>query len=194
MRTYLQSQAMAKSLRESLAARDIALSDGECLEIVARQLGFGNWNILAAKIEIDTREPEARPTPGAVELNQVLPVLRVASREAARAFYVDVLGFEFDWGDEAARPGREFYAQVSRTGLQMHLTTEPLGGGHAAADVYFRMTGLDALSQEIRAQLGSRQPPAIRHTDYDARELAIADPFGNVLRFVEGNPPGASAP
>ena len=75
MRTYLQSQAMAKSLRESMAARDIALSDGECLEIVARQLGFGNWNILAAKIEIDTREPEARPTPGAVELNQVLPVL-----------------------------------------------------------------------------------------------------------------------
>ncbi len=51
MRTYLQAKAMAKSLRESLAGKNVSLSHSECLEIVAQQFGFGNWNVLAAKIE-----------------------------------------------------------------------------------------------------------------------------------------------
>lgn len=34
MRTYLQSKAMAKSLRDELAAKNISLSHSECLEIV----------------------------------------------------------------------------------------------------------------------------------------------------------------
>jgi hypothetical protein len=53
MRTYLQAKAMAKSLRESLAGKNVSLSHGECLEIVAQQFGFGNWNVLAAKIELE---------------------------------------------------------------------------------------------------------------------------------------------
>ena len=70
MRTYLQSKDMAKSLRESLAAKNIALSHGECLEIVARQFGFADWNILAAKIGIESTPPagaapvELEPVPG----------------------------------------------------------------------------------------------------------------------------------
>ena len=55
MRTYLQAKAMAKSLRESLAGKNVSLSHSECLEIVAQQFGFGNWNVLAAKIEFETR-------------------------------------------------------------------------------------------------------------------------------------------
>jgi catechol 2,3-dioxygenase-like lactoylglutathione lyase family enzyme len=187
MRTFLQAKAMAKSLRESLAAKDVSLSHGECLEIVARQFGFGGWNVLAAKIALETgaRQPQAQT--GAVELHQLLPVLRVDSPEAARAFYVDVLGFQWDWGGDG---DRAFYGQVSRGGLQMHLTTESLGDGQAIADVYFRMQGIEALRGEIVAKLGAASTAAIRDTFYDARELAIKDPFGNVLRFVEVNPPG----
>jgi hypothetical protein len=192
MRTYLQSKAMAKSLRESLAAKDIALSHGECLEIVANQFGFGNWNVLAAKIALETDERPPRPS-GEVSLHQALPVLRVASREAARAFYVDVLGFEWDWGSEEGEGGRAFYGQVSRDDLQMHLTTDTLGSGPAAADVYFRMTGIDAFYRELQSKLDPAQQLEIHDTFYDARELAIEDPFGNVLRFVELNPPGAAA-
>ena len=113
MRTYLQSKAMAKSLRESLAAKNLSLSHGECLEIVAQQFGFGNWNVLAAKIALESGE-QPRPESRDVELHQLLPVLRVASREAAREFYVDVLGFHWDWGSEEGEGGRAFYGQVSR--------------------------------------------------------------------------------
>ena len=189
MRTYLQAKAMAKSLRESLAGKNVSLSHSECLEIVAQQFGFGNWNVLAAKIDLETgaREPRAAL---AVSLNQVIPVLHVDSREAARGFYVDLLGFKFDWGDEAGA-GHGFYAQVSRTDLQLHLTTD--SPPRAGADVYFRMEGIDALFREVKSKLAAAHPLAIHDTFYDARELAIDDPFGNRLRFVEINPPGVSA-
>src|SRR5262245_9664184 len=129
MRTYMQAKAMAKSLRESLAAKKVSLSHGECLELVAQQLGFGNWNVIAAKIELDTWRRVPLPQTEGFVLDQLLPVLRVGSREAARAFYVDVLGFQWDWGSEEGEGGRAFYGQVSRGELQMQLTTDPLGDG-----------------------------------------------------------------
>lgn len=190
MRTYLQAKAMAKSLRESLAGKNVSLSHSECLEIVAQQFGFGDWNVLAAKIDLETASREPREETAAVSLTQVIPVLRVDSREAAREFYVDVLGFKFDWGDEAGKE-RGFYAQVSRTGLQLHLTAD--SPPQAGADVYFRMEGIEALHREVSARLDAAHPIEIHDTFYDARELAIEDPFGNRLRFVEINPPGVSA-
>jgi hypothetical protein len=45
----------AKRLRTALRERNIDLSHGECLDLVARQLGLKNWNVLAAKL---SREPE----------------------------------------------------------------------------------------------------------------------------------------
>nr|WP_314898668.1 glyoxalase superfamily protein [uncultured Deefgea sp.] len=50
MRSYLDAELMAKTLREALAQKQITLSHGETLEIVAQQFGFADWNILAAKI------------------------------------------------------------------------------------------------------------------------------------------------
>ena len=54
MRTYKDAKAMAKSLRDSLAARSILLSHSECLEIVAKQFGFADWNTLSAKLDVDS--------------------------------------------------------------------------------------------------------------------------------------------
>jgi len=51
MHTFLDSKAMAKALRTALAERKIGISHSDSLELVARQFGFDNWNILAAKIE-----------------------------------------------------------------------------------------------------------------------------------------------
>jgi len=50
MRTYQDAKIMAKSLRGCLHSRNVSLSHSECLEIVARQLGYADWNILAAKL------------------------------------------------------------------------------------------------------------------------------------------------
>jgi hypothetical protein len=52
MRTHRVTKVMAKSLRASLAARSVLLSHSECLEIVAKQLGFADWNTLSAKLDV----------------------------------------------------------------------------------------------------------------------------------------------
>lgn len=54
MHSFLDAKVMAKSLREALAARSITLSHSDCLELVAKQFGVANWNILAARIDIAT--------------------------------------------------------------------------------------------------------------------------------------------
>lgn len=51
MHTFLDSKLMAKALRAALAERGIELGHSQSLELVARQFGFANWNMLAAHID-----------------------------------------------------------------------------------------------------------------------------------------------
>jgi catechol 2,3-dioxygenase-like lactoylglutathione lyase family enzyme len=190
MHTYLESKAMAKSLRESLAVLDVNLTHGQCLELVAKQFGFADWNILAAKIATGARQPEQAM--GGVTLPAPIPVLRVTSLAEARAFYVDFLGFTFDWGDDASAD-QPVYAQVSRNGVQLHLARESAGGAPGA--LLFRgVEGLDAYHRELDARRGQFAASAIVFTPWDSREFAVVDPFGNHLRFWENNPPRMARP
>lgn len=51
MRTIQDFKSMARSLRDGLAARNLALGHSECLELVARQFGFPDWNTLSSKFD-----------------------------------------------------------------------------------------------------------------------------------------------
>jgi ribosomal protein S1 len=51
MRDFRDAKAMARTLREALAARDITISNSEALELAAKMLGERDWNTLAAAIE-----------------------------------------------------------------------------------------------------------------------------------------------
>lgn len=188
MRTYLQSKAMAKSLRDELALKNVSLSHSECLEIVAKQFGFADWNILASAIRIKTTPHE--PFEGPVALEPPIPVLRITSLALAAEFYVDFLGFKFDWGNDEP-PAQHAYAQISRDGVQLHLAEESEGGKPGA--LLFRdMKGLTALHRELVARRGKFAPTDIRFTPWDSREFEVMDPFGNQLRFWENNPPGVA--
>jgi hypothetical protein len=61
MRNCKDAKLMAKSLRDSLAARSIVLSHSECIEIVAKQFGFADWNTLSAKLDVVESQHLARP-------------------------------------------------------------------------------------------------------------------------------------
>lgn len=50
MFTQKNAKTMAKALRLSLVNRNVSLSHSTCLEIVARQMGFADWNTLSAKL------------------------------------------------------------------------------------------------------------------------------------------------
>jgi hypothetical protein len=58
-------------------------------------------------------------------LRQAIPILRIFSVEKAKEFYVDFLGFTWDWEH---RFGENFplYAQVSRSGISASTTAMPV--------------------------------------------------------------------
>jgi hypothetical protein len=66
MRTYKDAKSMAKSLRKSLTANNVALSHSECLEIVARVTGFADWNTLSANLDVE-KSCELAPPEGRSE-------------------------------------------------------------------------------------------------------------------------------
>jgi ATP-dependent Lon protease len=69
MRTYKDAKAMAKSLRDVLAVRNVSVSHSECLEIVAQQFGFPDWNTLSSKLSNEekrtavSKDNDAAPRP-----------------------------------------------------------------------------------------------------------------------------------
>ena len=50
MHSFMDAKILAKNLRQSLAADGIERSHSECLELVAQQFGFKDWNRLSARI------------------------------------------------------------------------------------------------------------------------------------------------
>lgn len=53
MPTITDAKAMAKALEAALRGRNIAVSHGECLDIVSRQFGLKDWNVLSARAKRD---------------------------------------------------------------------------------------------------------------------------------------------
>lgn len=189
MRTFKDAKTMAVSLRASLAARGTALSHSECLEIVAQQFGLAEWNILAAALaRLDKEEFDGDRDVTGVSLQPPVPTIRVASLAEARPFYVDFLGFSGDWGDEDGST----YAQVTRSGVQLHLNAESRLNG--SSGMLVRMDGIDALHAELSAKQGQFAPSAITFTPWDSRVFHVIDPFGNAIQFWENNPPGVARP
>jgi uncharacterized protein len=70
MRDFRDAKAMAQALREALKAKSVSVTHAESLELVAKVLGFHDWNVLSARIQSEHRrgvmEPPVLPpiTPG----------------------------------------------------------------------------------------------------------------------------------
>lgn len=182
MRTYRDAKLMAKALREAVAPQT-PLSHAQALEIVARQFGYDDWNILAAKIGEAEASPAAGADPTGVTLNMGIPILRIFDLEKAREFYLGFLGFSMDW-DHRYGPEFPIYMQVSRSGLQLHLS-EHHGDASPGSTVFVWMQGVDAYRAEL---IGKRYPfskPGIQENSPGGRTLEVPDPFGNRIRFCE---------
>lgn len=198
LRTFRDAKGMAKTLRaELLARRQAELTHGECLEIVARQLGAESWNVLSAKI--------ARSAPGTGPAlpwgaaNATIPVLRIFSVDRALQFYTDFLGFTLDFGGGVEGEGTPYYGQVSRSGTTLHLTEHQYDPSPGST-VLVWMAGIDTLHAELdarRRQVPVWGPavwaPEIEEAPWGARVFTVGDPFGNHLRFNEPHDPAAHA-
>jgi uncharacterized protein len=60
MRDFRDAKAMAQTLREALKTKSVSLTHSESLELVARILGFHDWNVLSATIQSEV-QPAGNP-------------------------------------------------------------------------------------------------------------------------------------
>lgn len=193
MRTFRDAKLMAKALRAELSKRSqVDLSHGECLDIVSRQHGLDNWNVLSPKIDelASTGDDGSGPMS---TTNATIPLFRIFSADKAREFYVDFFGFSLDFGGPTGPDGTAFYGQVSRAGTTLHLT-ETAYDPSPGSTVLIWMQGLDDLHTELNRKRETMRVygpgiwvpwPEEVGWGGGARTLTITDPFGNSLRFVE---------
>ncbi|ADB34918.1 Glyoxalase/bleomycin resistance protein/dioxygenase [Kribbella flavida DSM 17836] len=193
MRTFRDAKTMAKTLRaELLARRQVELGHSEALEIVARQFGHADWNVMAAK----ARQLAGVDGDGSTGVggNPTIPVLRIFDVAQARRFFVDFLGCRLDFGGPSDGADGPFYGQVTRAGSTFHLTETPYVASPGAT-IGIWLPNLDDLHAELDAQRTQVEVfgPAVwvpRPEDAGwARVMAVNDPFGNMLRFCQ--PPDA---
>ncbi len=176
MRDFRDAKAMAKAMREELAEKGLAISHSEALEIVARQFGLANWNILSARIE-NAPDGETGPV-----FSEVAPIVRIFDVAKAHEFYLGFLGFKVDWEH---RYGENFplYTQVSRGGLKLHLS-EHAGDATPGGNMVVYMKGILAFQRELISRDYRYMKPGLE--DEGTRlEVEVIDPFGNRIRFME---------
>ena len=113
-------------------------------------------------------------------IESVTPILRVESLDTSRRYYIEKLGFALDWDVEGM-------ISVSRDNQSIMLCEGEQG--QPGTWLWIGVDDSDAMFSELKAKGAHiRSPPK---DFYWAREFAIEDPDGHVLRI--GSEPKAPA-
>lgn len=175
MRSYLDAKLMARALKSSLDDTGTEISHSKALEIVARQFGCDDWNVLAASISEAEKLPDIR-------FERVSPIIRIFDEDKAREFYLGFLGFTLDWEH---RFGENFplYTQVSRAGMTLHLSAHH-GDATPGSNVFVTMKGVRAYREELMSKDYAFMKPGVEDMPWGA-VMQVYDPFSNRIRFCE---------
>ncbi len=110
-----------------------------------------------------------------VAVECIIPILRVNDLAASIRYYVEVPGFQTDWGDETASET----ASVSRDGKAIMLCQ-----GDQGQPGTWIWIGVDDIAPLYQQYLGRGAQFALPPTNYPwAYEMRVEDPDGHVLRF-----------
>ena len=118
-----------------------------------------------------------------MELQTVVPILRMFDERLAKQFYMDYLGFRLDW-EHRFEEGMPLYMQLSRDGIRLHLS-EHHGDCTPGGAVRIEMEGIAAFHQELSGRAYSYARPGLETTPWGTTELDVKDPFDNRLVFSE---------
>jgi catechol 2,3-dioxygenase-like lactoylglutathione lyase family enzyme len=156
-------------------------------ELVARRLGYENWQALkagASTMSISEKPITTKPVLTATEA-----ILYVSDFERSRNFYVSKLGFqtEFTYGEPP------FYGVIKRdrARLCLRLVCEPVFVGDirereqllSAAITVDMATEIKELFQEFRAS-GADFFQKLKTEPWGARNFIVRDPDGNLVLFA----------
>lgn len=176
MRDFRDAKLMARTLKAELAKTNLDITHAQALELVAKQLGFDQWNILAARIAA------RKAPPAGIGLKPAIPIFRIFDVGKAMEFYRDFLGFSVDFEH---RFGENFplYCQVSRGTCGLHLS-EHAGDASPGAKAFTWMRGIRAFHAELVAKDYRYLKPGIEDAPWGL-QMTVTDPFSNRIAFCE---------
>jgi predicted lactoylglutathione lyase len=113
---------------------------------------------------------------------QAIPEIPVRNVDAAAEYYVNVLGFTFDWGSDQGGIGG-----ISQGDCRMFLTNTKFRAAHGLTSTVIVWLNLESKPEvdELFArwkQAGARMIEPVEDKPWKLREFTIADPDGNQLR------------
>jgi hypothetical protein len=83
MRDFRDAKAMAQTLREALNVKSVSITHTGSLELIAKILGFHDWNVLAAKIQSENELPAVESGRSAPQDNSGKPARQEIAVDAA---------------------------------------------------------------------------------------------------------------
>ena len=117
-----------------------------------------------------------------MEIEAVIPVLRMYDVAATLRFYVDYLGCTLDW--QQGEGDQPVDLEVSRGPLRLHLSSHS-DDGTPGTVVLVVVRGLDEFHPELRSRDYPFLNPGIEPGPGGGRELQVIDPASNRIRFYE---------
>jgi uncharacterized glyoxalase superfamily protein PhnB len=156
----------------------------EAQEIIALEAGYASWT--AFKVAMANEPAQTSSTSPALRLTRAVPVISVASVEAAAGFFKNTLGFSIDF----LHGEPPFYGSVSRDGACVHLkfVHEPvLTVGAQDRDgfivAFIQVENVKALYAEYLAA-GAGFDQKLKKQAWGGRDFIVRDPDGNGLCFA----------
>ena len=118
-----------------------------------------------------------------INMNHVIPILRIFDEAKAREFYIDWLGFAVDW-EHRFEENMPLYMQISRDDVLLHLS-EHHGDACPGAKLLVECPEIEKYHQELIAKNYKYNRPGLETQFWGAKTVTVHDPFGNKLEFFE---------
>lgn len=120
-----------------------------------------------------------------MQIQNVVPVLRIFDDAKVKEFYVDWLGFKIEWEHRFAE-NMPLYMEVSFGGIVLHLS-EHYGDCSPGAKIFLECTGLKEYHQMLSGKNYMYYKPEVIMAPWGGNALVmeLTDPFGNRITFKE---------
>lgn len=168
----------------TIVSKPFALKDAQ--ELLARELGFENWQALQAA-NLSSLGPDQHRRGSDATLLGAHPQLFVSDVEASCGFFVEKLGFtvRFKYGKPV------FYALVRRDSAYLNLryVHAPVLNRDIESDLLsasIPVGNVKALYSEYRS-VGISFAQRLKKQPWGSQDFIVRDPDGNLIHFAEAN-------
>ncbi|WP_136605262.1 glyoxalase superfamily protein [Paenibacillus dokdonensis] len=118
-----------------------------------------------------------------MNLQGIIPILRIFDERKAKEFYMDYLGFKLDW-EHRFEQDFPLYIQISMSNIKLHLS-EHHGDCSPGSAIRIEVHGIEELHKVLIGKQYNYSRPGLENTPWQSKEICVIDPFANKIIFYE---------